>query len=76
MNYEERERKIEQRMADKDLNIRVSWAINNAVNLVKDSDNVENEIKVWSRWFITFYEQLRREEVEKIIEKTENETAL
>ena len=76
----ERAKRIQKYVNDKDLNIRVSWAINNAVNIVQyDEDNPmaqELEIREWAEWFLTYFEELKAQEAEKIIQATEEEQAL
>lgn len=79
----ERAQRIEKHISNKDLNIRVSWAINNAVEIAsavmsKDNDTgaVKGGIRDWSRWFLEYYEELRKEEAEKLVGKEDDEKPL
>ena len=83
MSYEDREKRIQKRIEDKDLNIRVSWAINNAVDIanaiIKEDhgrEQVQKGIRDWSEWFLRYYEELRHQEAKKIVENDDNEQAL
>lgn len=78
-----REDEIKKRIADKDLNIRVSWAINNATEIASafasresETENVKNGIRKWTDWYLELYEEVRHREAEKIIDKQDGEKSL
>ena len=80
---EERAKRIEKYVNDRDLNIRVSWAINNAVHIANaivtpesTNDKVQDGIKQWAKWFLTYYEEIREQEAHKMVKKDTQEKAL
>ena len=83
MNYEERDKKIEERIKQKDLSINVSWAINNATEVAtafagKDSDTeaVKQGIREWANWYLELYEEMRHQQAEKQVDSEDKEKPL
>lgn len=80
MSYEDRDKKIEERIKEKDLSINCSWAINNATNIASalihpdnDIESIKNGIKYWTKWYLQLYQEIRHEEAEKLVDKENSE---
>ena len=84
MNYEERDKKIEARIKDKDLSINVSWAINNATQIITATyGNAKEEekemtteqvmfgVETFANHYLELYQKLREQQARKQIEKEE-----
>lgn len=83
----ERAQRIEKHINNKDLNIRVSWALNCATTMVapmmpviaktdEPDSTVEEMVKDWANWYIQYYEELRAREADKLVAKEEEEKPL
>ena len=83
----ERAQRIEKHINNKDLNIRVSWALNCATAMVapmmpviaktiEPDSTVEGMVQGWADWYLQYYEELRAREAEKLVGKEDNEKPL
>ena len=64
--FAEKQERIEKYVNDKDINIRISWAVNCAVEVVKDLDVKErtlyqNDIEMWADYFLNLFDKKRKE---------------
>jgi hypothetical protein len=79
--FEEKNKLIAKYRNETELNIRVSWAINNATHMTaprkfENDETAEKSIKIWTKWFLEYYEELREEEVAKRVSNSNEEKAL
>ena len=83
----ERAQRIEKHINNKDLNIRVSWALNcatalaaplmpGAMNSYSAMREVEGIVKGWADLYLQYYEELRAREADKLVSKEEEEKPL
>jgi len=78
--FEERQKAIQKALSDKDVSIRTSWAINNAVLMAQsqssEKKNIEGNIRWWTRWFLDYYDEVREYVLNKKVRELEEEEEL
>ena len=77
-----KQERIKKYVDEKDINIRISWAINNAVQLVSSSldgsrnspKDYEEQIKGWTEWFLDYFKEKKQEVLDEEIKKVEKKS--
>ena len=69
-----KQQQIKKFVDEKDINIRISWAINNAVQMLTEKEKDEELIyltKKWTNWFLSYFKEKKQEVMDEELKKAE-----